>query len=363
MKLFQVIDELVEERGLDRDLLSAIICEGMSTAYAKKYPDLIFKVEHNKKSDELEVYVKKTIVSSVQDEDTEISLRKARGINPQAKTKDELWVPFEGRIGRIEILKAKQVIAAKIRDIEAAAIFNAFIGKKGSIMLGTIHKCEYNGMLVKIGDALAFLPKFLSIPGDKCMIGYTLRAILKDVLREPRGENQLILDRTSVEFVQKLFELEIPEVFEHLVEVKKIVRIPGYKSKVAVVSRDKNIDPVGTCIGIGGVRIKPILKELAGEKVDVIQWSDSKEELIAQALKPAVINRVDLVDDENATVWVDDEQRSVAIGKMGQNIALASRLTGVNITLAQAAPKESFVASEANKARENEFEIDSDNAE
>ena len=158
---------------------------------------------------------------------------------------------------------------------------------------------------------------------------------MKEVLPEPRNDNQLILDRASPLFIEKLFELEIPEVFEKLVEIKKVVRIPGYKSKVIVVSHDKNIDPVGTCVGVGGVRIKPILKELGTEKIDIIAWHDSLELLIKDALKPAVINRVELVDSKNAHVWLDEDQRSLAIGKGGQNISLASQLVGVNIHLVQ----------------------------
>jgi transcription termination/antitermination protein NusA len=335
VKLSLVIDELVEERGLDRDLLSAVICEGMLAAYEKKYPSLTLSVEHNKKTDELEVKAKKQIVSTVHNEDVEISLRKARNINPKAELEEEIWVPFEGKIGRIEIIRARQVIANKIRSIEAAAVYHEFINKKGTIVLGTIHKCERAGMTIKVGDALAFLPKSLSMPLDKCIVGYSIRALLKDVLNEPRGDSQLILDRASADFVRCLFELEVPEIFEKLVEIKGIARIPGYKTKVVVVSHDENIDPVGTCVGVGGVRIKPILKELGGEKIDVIPWSDSRETLIANALKPAVINRVALVNDKSANVWLDEDQRSLAIGKMGQNITLASQLTGVSINLVQ----------------------------
>ena len=333
MKLSQVIDELVEEKGLDRIVLSNIICEGMLVAYKKKYPDLPLTVTHSKKTDEIVVTVEKTVVSHVEDEDTQISLRKARALKDDAQLGDVIEVPFEGSIGRIEILKAKQIIAQKIRAIEHSAIYDEFKSKEGTIIHGVIHKCERHGVTVKVGDALAFLPKSLLIPSDKCIVGYSIRALLKEVLAEPRNENQLILDRSSAEFLKKLFDIEVPEIFEKLVEIKKIVRAPGYKSKLIVVSHDKNIDPVGTCVGVGGARIKPILRELGTEKIDIIAATSSLDELIAQALKPAEVNRVELTDDKNANVWVDEEQRSVAIGKMGQNIALASQLTGVQIHL------------------------------
>ncbi len=339
MKLSQVIEELVEEKGLERTILSTIICEGMLAAYEKRYPGLVFKVDYDKKSDEIEIKAQKDVVAAVEDEETEISLRKARNINPEAAVGDRIWVPFEGRIGRIEILRAKQVIANKIRLIESTIIYDQFKDKQGSIVHGVIHKCEYGGATIKIEETLAFLPKSLSIPGDKCTVGFPIRAILKEVLAEPRNDNQLILDRTSPLFVEKLFELEIPEVFEKLVEIKKVVRIPGYKSKVIVVSHDKNIDPVGTCVGIGGVRIKPILKELVAEKVDIIASRDSLELLIKDALKPAVVNRVELVDSKNAHVWLDEDQRSLAIGKGGQNILLASQLVELNIHLVNSEPQ------------------------
>ena len=335
MKLSNVIDELVEERGLDREVLRSVICEGVLAAFQKKHPEAVLTVEYDKKSDDIAVKIQKKVVANVENDDQEISLRKARFIDKNTVLGDTILMPFEGIIGRVEILRAKQTIANRIRKIESDAIFNAFKDKEGTVVNGVINKCERAGTVVKIRENIAFLPKSLTIPGDKCVVGYPVRALLKEVLSEPRNENQLILDRVSSDFLAKLFELEIPEVFERLVEIKKIVRIPGYKSKVAVISHDKNIDPVGTCVGVGGVRIKPILKEIDGEKIDVIAWTDSLEILIGHALKPAQVNRVELVDAKNAHVWVDEDQRSLAIGKMGQNIALASKLVGVDIHLVQ----------------------------
>lgn len=340
VKLSQVIEELFEERGLDRAILASIVCEGIKAAYEKKYPDLPFKVDYNKKTDELEVFVQKKVVASVVNDETEISPRKAKSIDPKAEVDSEVFVPFEGKIGRIEILRGKQVIANKIREIEASVVYNEFKDKQGSIVLGVIHKCERGGMTIKLGEALAFLPKSLSIPSDKCVVGFSIRALLKEVLSEPRHDYQLFLDRASADFVQRLFELEIPEIYEKIVEIKKIVRIAGYKTKIAVISNDKNIDPVGTCVGLRGVRIQPILKELGGEKIDVISWHESKDKLVADALKPAVISRVEIVDNTTAKVWLDEDQRSLAIGKGGFNIALASKLVDMNIELMQGDRKE-----------------------
>jgi N utilization substance protein A len=358
VKLTDVIAELVEERGLNREVLSSVVCEGMLAAYERKYPDLIFKVQEDPATGELVVLVQKTVVTSVEDDYNQISLKKARNINKDISLGDTLWQPFEGKVGRIEVLRARQVIASKIKNIESLAVYNDFKHKQGQIVIGIVHKCERNGASVKIDDVLAFLPNAFSIPGDKCIAGYSIRALLKEVLPEPQGDYQLILDRASPEFLQNLFELEIPEVFEKLVEVKKIVRSPGYKAKVAVSSNDRNIDPVGTCVGIGGSRIKPILKELAGEKIDVFPWSDSLEALIKNALKPAVIERVELSsDNRSARVYLDEDQRSFAIGKGGQNIALASQLTGINIQLVReaGAQKKSETADDE-ELKEEEYE-------
>ena len=344
VKLSQVLDELVEEKGLNRALLSSIITEGMLAAYKKRYPDLPLTASYNKRTDDIEVKIAKSVVQTVEDDDTQISLRKAKTFEPNIEIGQDIEVPFQEPIGRIEILKAKQVIAQKIRGIEASIVYNEFKPKEGTIIHGVIHKCERNGMTLKIQETLAFLPKSLSMPTDKCVVGYTIRALLKEVLPEPKHENQLILDRSSPEFLKKLFELEVPEVFEKLVEVKKVARVAGYKAKVLVMSNDENIDPVGTCVGVAGARIKPILRELSGEKIDIIAWTTSPEELVKNSLKPAQVNKVEIQADNRALVWVDEDQRSIAIGKMGQNIALASQLTNYNIQLVKLESSENIEA-------------------
>ncbi len=342
MKLSSVIEALVEEKGLDGAILKEIVCNGVLDAYQKRYPQNSLRVRCESKTGELFIEVEKNVVASVEDEEVEISVRKAKGLGFNVKEGQTVWLPFDGTIGRIEIARARQLIAGEIRQIEASSVYDEFKPKEGQIIQGVVHKVERSGVSVKVqGDYLAFLPKSLSIPGERFVAGFPVRALLKEVLREPRNENQLVLDRASSVFLARLFELEIPEVFEKIVEIKKIVRIPGYKSKLIVVSNDMNIDPVGTCVGVGGARIKPILKELGLEKVDIITWSDNKEYLVKDALKPADINRVEISDDEtSARVWLDEDQRSLAIGKMGQNIALASQLTGIAVDLVQAENRE-----------------------
>ena len=334
MNITEVISQLVEEKDLSAEVLAEIVCEGMLTAYKKKYPELDLRVEIDKSLGRLLVSVKKTVVSSVTDDASEISLRRAKSFSSSAEVGQELWLPFDGAIGRVEVLKARQFVSSRIKGLEAKAVWDAFKDKEGSIVHGYVHKREQNGVLVKIQDIMAFLPRSLSIPGEKYIPGHPVRALLKEVLAEPRGENQLILDRASSTFLAELFALEVPEVFDSLVEIKKVVRIAGYKSKVAVASHDDNVDPVGTCVGVGGARIKPILKELGGEKIDIVQWNESLEKFVQDALKPAIVNRVEVLD-ERARVWLDEDQRSIAIGRLGQNISLASELVGIEIDIAE----------------------------
>jgi N utilization substance protein A len=349
VKLADVIDELVEERGLKKESLGAIVCEGMLAAYQRKYPDLVLKAEEDPVTGDLVVLVQKTVVASVEDEYSQISLKKARNIDKNAALDDQIWLPFEGTIGRVEVLRARQIIATRIKQSEAQIVYDQFKDKRGQIIVGTIHKAERNGVSVKFGDVYAFLPYSLSIPGERFAVGYTVKALLKEVLSEPQGDNQLILDRVSPEFLEALFALEIPEVFEKLVEIKKIVRSPGYKSKVAVFSNDRNIDPVGTCVGVGGSRIKPILKELGGETIDVFLWSDILPLFVKNSLKPAMIDRVEMnADNTTARVWLNEDQRPFAIGKSGQNILLASQITGVTIQL---------VREDGEKKEENSDEV------
>jgi len=341
--LHNVISELVDEKGLKKSDLSEIIKEGILAAYLKKYPEAILRVNFDK-SGAVVVETEKTVVTEPENELLEISIRKARFVKKGVALDEAIWIPFDGSIGRVEILKAKQVIASLIRDVEAMSVYNEFVEKQGSIVHGTVHKCENSGTTVMLRDTLAFLPRSLSIPEERHVAGRPIKALLKEVHSDFRSGGQLILDRSSGEFLTKLLELEIPEVYDNLIEIKAVARKAGYKSKIIVASHDANVDPVGTCVGVGGGRIKPILKELCSEKIDIISWVNSREELVKNALRPAEINKVEIVDKE-ATVWLNEDQRAFAIGKMGQNISLAAELLDVNIHLMSVSPLSSESAT------------------
>ncbi|MBL4587993.1 transcription termination factor NusA [Candidatus Babeliales bacterium] len=345
MNLSEVIDSLVKERSLDREKIIQIVCDGIRSAYDKRFPDYKFIVEYGR-SGNLDVFAEKQAVESVVDDVEEISLRKARLINSKVVLGDAVNVPFDGKIGRIEILAARQTIALCIRELEQSAVYEEFKDRQGTIISGSVHKKERAGYSIIIGEYSGLLPQSSVIPEEKIRIGSPIRVLLKDVLPLSQGGYQLILDRVSPDFVKNLIHLEIPEVFEGIVEIKNIVRIPGYKTKVVVTSHNKEIDPVGTCVGIGGARIKPILKELGSEKVDLIPWSENLELLVKLSLKPAEIDRVEVIDERKAIVWLARDQRSFAIGKMGQNIALASRLTGVDVQLQEVVLPEDHIVLE-----------------
>jgi len=334
VNLAEVIESLLEERSLDREKVIGVVRDGVLAAYRKKYPHSTFHTRYNSKTGDIEVFVEKEVVEGAPDADDKISLRKALLIDKSAVVGGKVLEETDLTVGRIEMSVARQYISGGIKALEQSGVYNEFKEKEGTIINGRIHKRERAGFVVQIGETMAFLPKSCSIPGEQLRVGYPVRALLKEVLPVARGDNQLILDRASGLFVQRLLELEIPEIFEGLVTIKQVARVAGYKTKVLVESTRREIDPVGTCVGVGGVRIRPILKELGQEKVDLIEYTEDLERLVATALKPAEIDRVFIDEAQGkATVWLAQDQRSFAIGKQGQNISLVSRLTGLHVQL------------------------------
>jgi N utilization substance protein A len=333
-KISFILDELAEEKGMQRDMLVQAVIEGILAAYIKRYPGMEFSANYDKKADNLTVLVKKKVVTDLYDKDIEITYKKAQLIKQDVELDEELWVPFDGSIGRIEISKARQIIAQKIKSIEAEAVYKEFSSKVGTIMNGTVHKVDPFGAFILLYGVVGYLSRRNMIPDEKLIPGMAIRTLVQDVLVEAKNDSQLVLDRASTGFIKKLLELEIPEIFDGIVIIEKIVRIPGYKSKVLVSSKDSHIDPLGTCIGAGGSRIKPILKELGSERIDIIPMVKNQEEQIAYALKPGIVESVRLSGDV-AYIEVLPENRSIIIGKGGRNISLASDLTEVTIELNQ----------------------------
>jgi N utilization substance protein A len=331
-KISNIIDELVEEKGIDKNIILKAIIESIHSVYEKKHENSIITIEYNKKDDSLVAYKILEIVEKVTNSDKEISLKKAQNISTSSELGEKISIPLDDPLTRVEILKIKKIINQKIKEFEAEVIYKEFADKKDTIINGTINKIDETGALVLVYGFNAFLPRKMMIGDERFTSGSPVKAIIREVFQMPRIDGQILLDRSKEDFIQKLLELEIPEIFDGIVRIEKIVRVGGYKTKVLVSSRDSHINPVGTCIGMGGVRIKSILKELGQEKLDIIALVNKQEDLVAQALKPATVQYVE-IKGNTAYITIDPEQRSIAVGKMGKNVYLASQLTGFSIEI------------------------------
>jgi N utilization substance protein A len=295
------------------------------------------QVEIDSKTGEISVVSKKTIVDAVANPKTEVSLQEARQFDSEAEVGDEIGSVIEmSDLGRIAAQTAKQVIFQKVREAEWEAVQKEYSTRQGDLVNGIILGVERRNYLVDLGKTEAVLPIQEQIPRESYRCGDRVKAMLLEVRRTPK-DVQVILTRSHPQFVSKLFELEVPEVLEKIVEIKSIVREPGDRTKIAVTSREKAVDPVGACVGIKGSRVQAVVRELRGEKIDIITWTSDPRVFIAEALNPASIEKVG-VDEEkkSALVVVADSQLSLAIGKNGQNVRLAARLTGWKIDIISA---------------------------
>lgn len=281
-------------------------------------------------------------------EDQHIMLADAKKIIKGSKLGDEVIFPLESKddYGRIAAQTAKQVIIQRIREAEKASVIKDYGKKQGEIITGKVQRIEMGNVFIDLGRATGILPKEEQIPGERYRQGEQIKAYLYSVEETPRGIN-LRLSRSHPQFINKLFEIEAPEVASGVVVLKSIAREPGSRSKIAVYSSENNIDPVGSCVGQRGVRVATITNELGGEKIDVIEWSESSETFLANALSPAKISSVELNEaTRNAKISVDDDQFSLAIGKGGQNVRLAAKLTGWKIDIVSTGSKDEEVSGD-----------------
>ncbi|MBE9529292.1 MAG: transcription termination/antitermination protein NusA, partial [Proteobacteria bacterium] len=276
----------------------------------------------------------KTVVEEVGDEDLQISLPEAVELDPEAVLDDVIGVKLDSNeFGRIDAQTAKQIIIQKVRDAERDIVFKEYTDKKGEIITGIVHRFERGDIIVDLGRAEAILPKKEQVRREGYRQGERIRGIVLDVLSESRGP-QVVLSRTHPGFLIKLFQMEVPEVYEGIVEIKGAAREPGDRAKIAVVSNNYDVDPVGACVGVKGSRVQAVVQELKGEKIDIIHWSEEAAIYVKNTLSPAVISKVITDSDEHAMeVVVPDDQLSLAIGKKGQNVRLAAKLTGWKIDI------------------------------
>lgn len=334
-ELMSVIDQIGREKGIEKEKILAALESALLTAAKKRFGqgDNI-QVDIDASTGEISIVSKKTIAETVVDAKTEISLEEARKIDDEAEMGDEIGSLIDmDDFGRIAAQAAKQVICQKVREAEWEAIEREFSKKEGELVHGVILGQERRNYLVDIGKTEALLPVQEQIPREAHRRGDRVRALLLEVRRTPK-DVQVILSRAHPHFVVKLFGLEVPEISEKIVEIKGVVREPGDRTKISVASRDKAVDPVGACVGVKGSRVQAIVRELRGEKIDIIPWTEDPRVFIGEALNPASIEKVGIDEQKkSALVVVADSQLSLAIGKNGQNVRLAAKLTGWKIDI------------------------------
>ena len=360
-ELILALEELEKEKGIKKDYLLESIETALVTAYKRNFDALEnVRVEMDKQTGATHVYSVKEVMEKANDEATEISIKEAQKINPDLGEGDTVEVEIVPRdFGRIAAQTAKQVIIQKLREAERDIIFNEFNERKGEIVSGLIQKTDHNIVVMDLGKLEGVMPAKEQIPTEKYKVNEKVKGYVLDVERGAKGAPQVIVSRSHPDFVRKLLEFEIPEIYEGVIEIKSVSRDPGYRSKVAVYSPDPNIDPVGSCVGQKGVRIQNVINELNGEKIDVIEWNEDPSIYIASALLPAQILAVDVKEEEKfAQVIVPDDQLSLAIGRSGQNARLAARLTNWKIDIKSETQFREMLAQaqnpETEEAEENE---------
>jgi N utilization substance protein A len=334
-ELLYVIEQIGREKGIGTEVLfealeSALLSASKRTMGVGENVRLTV----DRKTGAIRVFAEKTVVEAVTDPKLEASLAEARRVKPEAQLGDVIEVDLELRdLGRIAAQTAKQVILQRVREAERQGIFSEFKDREGSLVRGVVHRIEKRNVIVDLGRTEAILTERDQIPGERYSPGDRIRAYILEVKNTPKGP-QVVLSRSHPGFLVRLFETEIPEIAEGIVQVKGAAREAGERAKLAVASTKRDVDPIGACVGLRGTRIQVIVRELRGEKIDIIEWAEDLPTLVARALSPAKVGSVTLRgegEERSALVVVPDNQLSLAIGKKGQNARLAAKLTGLRI--------------------------------
>ena len=327
--LLRAIDQVGRDKGIDSKILIEALEEAVRSAVKKRFgPDYELEVSFNREMGEIEVFEFKEVVENVADERFHVSLEEARKLDPESEIGDSLGMKMDtDTLGRIAAQSAKQVIMQRLREAERDAVYGDFKDRKGEIINGIVQHFDKGSIIANLGKSEAELPVKEQIPKETYTQGDRVRAYIYDVKQFSRGP-QIILSRTHPNFLSALFESEVPEISEGIVTIMQVAREPGSRAKMAVASKDRDVDPVGACVGMKGSRVQAVVQELRGEKIDIVPWDPDPAKFVCSALAPAEILRV-IVDEENRSmeVVVPDDQLSLAIGKRGQNVRLASRVT------------------------------------
>lgn len=333
MKAMQAIEQ---DRSLSQDIVVAALKEALAKAYRKhiEIPDALVYVDVNEKTGEIKVYQQRTVVEEVEDDELEISLADAQREKQSYELGDlvEREVSIEN-LGRAAVILAKNVMKQKIREAEKQAVYDEYCDKLDDLVVGTVESVEEKFSVVNIGKTLALMPRVAQIPGERYYEGQRLRVVVSEVNKETKGA-QVLVSRADGNLVKRLFEKEVPEIYQGIIEIKAIARDPGERCKMAVYSKNENVDAIGACIGPRGARVQVIIDELNGEKIDIFEWSEDVSELIKNALAPAeILAVIPNGERRGLLVIVNDNQLSLAIGKKGKNARLAVKLTGSKIDI------------------------------
>ncbi len=335
--LNRMIDQLGKDKGIEKKLIIDAVVQGMLVAAKKVYGTYRdIEAQYNEETGEVELFQFNEVVpdEDFEDEEIEITMENARKLDPEAQMHDQIGIKLDtSDLGRIAAQTAKQIILQKVRDAEREIIFNEFEARKGEVASGIIRRIERNHIIVDLGKTEALMPPREQIPGESFKPGDRIQGHLLDVRQTTKGP-QIIMSRAHPDYLVKLFEAEVPEIYDGIVQIMAAAREPGQRAKIAVYSKDSAVDPVGACVGMKGSRVQTIVQELKGEKIDIVEWDEDITRFACNALAPAEISRVFL--DENSKemeIVVADSQLSLAIGKKGQNVRLASKLTGWKIDI------------------------------
>lgn len=349
LELLQIADAVAREKSIDRQIVITAMEDAIQKAARSRYgSETDVRAEINPRTGEIRLQRLLQVVEHVENASTEVDLAEARHRNPAARLGDFIAEPLPPiDFGRIAAQSAKQVIVQKVREAERDRQFDEFKDRMGEVVNGVVKRVEYGNVIVDLGRGEAICRRDELIPRESFRYGDRIRALIFDVRREQRGP-QVFLSRTHPTFMAKLFAQEVPEIYDGIIEVKAVARDPGSRAKIAVISKDSSIDPVGACVGMRGSRVQAVVQELQGEKIDIIPWSPDAATFIVNALQPAEVSKVVLDEDaERIEVVVPDEQLSLAIGRRGQNVRLASQLTGWAIDI--------MTEAEESERRQKEF--------
>jgi N utilization substance protein A len=326
----RVVEQISREKGINVEVLIKALEEALRSAAKKKFGNKVdIEAQYYEETGEIEVFQFKEVVETLTEPEIQISLEEGRELDPDCQVGDSLGTKMDATtFGRIAAQSAKQVIIQKMKDAERDVVYSSFIDRKGDIVNGIVQRVDRGDIIVNLGHTEGVLPNREQVSRESYRRGDRIRALILDVLHESRGP-QILLSRTHPDFLVHLFKTEVPEISEGIVEIKGAAREPGVRAKFAVSSNDSDIDPVGACVGMKGSRVQNVVQELRGEKIDIIPWHVDAAKFVCNALAPAEISRV-IIDEENGSmeVIVPDDFLSVAIGKRGQNVRLASKLTG-----------------------------------